>query len=863
MSTRVKPSVFDVNVSMFSCASDTRPRPTTLCAILEAIRNGNYRTVVEPLRALPQKEYDTQKKLLPAFSPAGTFRNSRSTSHLEAHSGFAVLDFDDVPHLPDAKVRLQQDPYTAACFFSPSGKGLKVFVRVEGVTTAEEHKAMFPFFAEYYRRMGLRLDMSGSDVSRLCFVSCDAGLYQSEEAKAFSVEEGRKFATPKKSVEAPTNAFPTNGSTNHSHKRKIALKVFGEAKNALRHAPKGTRHDTRRKHICLVGGYIQQDGLTESEVRAELLPIVRDSSDAPEFAEKEFEEFLEYGKQHPIHLEREAQKQREYAESKNGQHVNGTGHKKSPAPEEKSEAKEFSNPHENTAKPASEQEKNDILFTEDDIFWYEMQKGDAQRGGVSSTTHFDRKKVFDFLSKHGYAKTYIEELSSVLIHVQENLVCEKSAEHITDFMQRVILNLPETIAPEQKRDLVLNTFFRNSKTIFTESQYKLLPAKKLDLKRDTRVASYFFFGNCFVEVSADALTQKPYTELNGEIWEKHRNPFDLADNPHTNWLAEAQGDFAQFITNVCSPMHDDKQRQTDTQRREALWSAIGYLLHGFKESRTPKAIVFCEEKISDAAEGQTGKGLTMKAIQKIRSVVTESGKQFKTDAAFAFQGVKLDTQILLLDDVTAHFSFESLFSILTNGLKVERKNKDAVYLSVEDTPKIVITTNYTLRGESGSHKARKFEIEFADYYSSEFSPADDFGRAFFTEWDATEWNRFYWFMMMCTQFYLQQGLVRYEHKNLNRRKLIHQTAGEFVEFADELPRNQELLTKEKYTRFLEEHPDYNPEKDRKDGIKQNTFTSWLKTYAQFSELKFEKWRKTNKNDGKDDYFKFTQQGSSE
>lgn len=864
MSTRVKPSIFDVPVSMFSCASDTRPRNAKLQNIFTAIKSGKYRTEIEYLRGLEKEQYDKEKKLLPGFTVSGTFHEKRKGEHLAIHSEFYMLDFDDIPNLPDIKFALKQDDYTNALFISPSGKGLKLVVRVQGLQTSTQHSAMFAVFEHYYKKFGIKPDPQCKDVNRLCFVSWDTDLYTNEAAKMFSMEEARKFTTPKKPVEAPVNPFPANGSTNQSHKRKIALKALEAAKTAIRQAPKGTRHDTRRKHIALIGGYVQENGLTESEVRAALLPIVREYSDAPDVAEAEFEEFLQYGAEHPINLEEEARKQREYAEKKNGQQLNETGHKKSPAPQAvESEAKAFSDTGKNTAKPASEQEKNDILFTEEDIFWYEMQKGDAQRGDVSSTTHFDRKKVFDFLSKHGYAKTYIEELSSVLIHIQENLVREVSAERITDFMHGVILNLPETIVPEQKRDLVLNTFLRHNKTIFTESQYKMLSVKKLDLKRDTRTASYFFFGNCFVEVTADALTQKAYTELDGEIWEKHRKPFELAENPHTNGLAEAHGDFAQFITNVCSPMHEDRQRRTDTQRREALWSAIGYLLYGFKESRTPKAIVFCEEKISETPEGQTGKGLTMKAIKEIRNVVTESGKQFKTDAAFAFQGVKLDTQVLLLDDVTAHFSFESLFSILTNGLKVERKNKDAVYLSVEDTPKIVITTNYTLRGESGSHKARKFEIEFADYYSSEFSPADDFGRAFFTEWDVAEWNRFYWFMMMCTQFYLQRGLVRYEHKNLNRRKLIHQTAEVFVEFADELPRNQDFLTKEQYTKFIKENSDYDPEKNRKDGIKQNTFTNWLKIYAHFSELKFEKWRKTNKNDGKNDYFKFTPQESSE
>jgi hypothetical protein len=360
MSTRKKPSIFDVPVSMFGSASDTRPQSTTLRKVLDAIKSGKYRSQIESVRTLPEIEAQQHKKLLPAMTVAGTFHTSRKAANLEAHSGFAVLDFDDVPNLPEAKFALKQDHHTAACFISPSGNGLKLVVRAEGITTPEHHKALYELFPEYYRtklRLQLNLDPSGKDVSRLCFVSWDADLYVNEQAEIFSVEEYTTTTEEKKPISAPVCTSTLHPTANHSHKQKIALRVLEKAKEAIRQAPKGTRHDTRLKHIEMVGGYIQKSGLTESEVRAELLPIVRDSSDAPELAEKEFEEFLEYGKQHPIDLEQEAQKQREYAESRNGQHLNGTGHKKSPAPEEKSEAKEFSKPHENTAKPASEQEK--------------------------------------------------------------------------------------------------------------------------------------------------------------------------------------------------------------------------------------------------------------------------------------------------------------------------------------------------------------------------------------------------------------------------------------------------------------------------------------------------------------------------
>ncbi|MCU0427077.1 MAG: DUF5906 domain-containing protein [Candidatus Kapabacteria bacterium] len=356
MSNRIKPSIFDVPVSQFRSASDKTPKQVHLSSILREIKSNKYRVVIQYLRGLEEAQYDEEKKLLPAFTVAGTFYEERKAKNIEHHSGFAVIDFDDIPHLADAKFALKQDRHTAACFLSPSGKGLKVVVRVVGITSPEEHKALYEPLATYYRTkhgLNLSLDESGKDVSRLCFVSWDADLYVNEQAEIFSVEGGSLPTHEQKRNTAPISDSTTKTAINTRHTRKIALKALEKAKEAIRSAPKGTRHETRLKHIETVGGYIQINGLTESEVRAELLPIVRDSSDSPERAEKEFEEFLMYGIEHPIDIENEVRKQREYAARKET-YSNGTEHKKSPAPN-RSEAEIFSMPHENTKQSVTEQ----------------------------------------------------------------------------------------------------------------------------------------------------------------------------------------------------------------------------------------------------------------------------------------------------------------------------------------------------------------------------------------------------------------------------------------------------------------------------------------------------------------------------
>jgi hypothetical protein len=319
MSNRIKPSVFDVDVSFFYDTKDTSPKTRRCLTIVDDIENCENSETIEYLRSLEDADYKEEKKIrLHAFTPSGTFYPTRKAENLENHTGLYVLDFDDVPNLSEVILSLQQDPYTLVLFVSPSGKGLKLIVRVRGLKTSEQHKAMFPVFERYYRQFGITPDPQCKDVSRLCFVSSDANLYRNEEAVMFSVEEEANTISPKKPTQAPISDSTTKTAINTSHTRKIALKALEKAKEAIRSAPKGTRHETRLKHIETVGGYVQINGLKESEVRAELLPIVRDSSDSPEIAEREFEEFLMYGIERPIDLEKEAQKQREYAARKGG-----------------------------------------------------------------------------------------------------------------------------------------------------------------------------------------------------------------------------------------------------------------------------------------------------------------------------------------------------------------------------------------------------------------------------------------------------------------------------------------------------------------------------------------------------------------
>jgi hypothetical protein len=263
------------------------------------------------------------------------------------------------------------------------------------------------------------------------------------------------------------------------------------------------------------------------------------------------------------------------------------------------------------------------------------------------------------------------------------------------------------------------------------------------------------------------------------------------------------------------------------------------MLHAFKNLSYCPAVILNDEIISDNPEGGTGKGLFMKGLSEMKKLVVIDGKSFDFARTFAYQLVSADTQILCFDDVKKYFEFEKLFSVVTEGLTLEKKNKDAIKIPFAKSPKIAITTNYAIRGKGSSFERRKWELELSQHYTKEFTPLIEFGKHFFGEWDDDEWCQFDNFMIGCLQMYLDKGLLRSTFVNLELRRLSAETSHEFIEWCGLLDNtlNPLLVLREKtmtnilYFNFIEEYPDYGPK--AKMSVTRQRFNKWLEAYSHY------------------------------
>jgi len=178
-----------MNVSYYGSISEPKIKDAELKKILDSIQTGHWKKPIEEIRnCLLNGETVKASKLkskLPAFTVSATFNKSRTQKHLDNYSSVIHLDYDKVEDISQVKQSLCKIKYTYCVFVSPSGNGLKVFVRVD--SKYENHLEAFNTLREYYDSMvGVDSDKSVKDVTRLCFLSYDPDLYINSKAPMFN-----------------------------------------------------------------------------------------------------------------------------------------------------------------------------------------------------------------------------------------------------------------------------------------------------------------------------------------------------------------------------------------------------------------------------------------------------------------------------------------------------------------------------------------------------------------------------------------------------------------------------------------------------------------------------------------------------
>jgi hypothetical protein len=180
----------DFKVSLFEAGFATPTGQSTPRQYLEDAKSGKYRDEVEQIRAAihsgDEDEVVRLKKLLPTITVSGLITEGGRSQAMQEnrfqHSGLLQGDFDkdglggSSPE--QLKEQIKDDPHVVSVALSPSGRGVKAFIRIPRCKSVEEHRRAFEAAESHFRDVhGVTLDPQTKDSVRLCFVTYDPNAY--------------------------------------------------------------------------------------------------------------------------------------------------------------------------------------------------------------------------------------------------------------------------------------------------------------------------------------------------------------------------------------------------------------------------------------------------------------------------------------------------------------------------------------------------------------------------------------------------------------------------------------------------------------------------------------------------------------
>ena len=767
------------NVTIFQNIRDTdTPFFRDVHVILDRIKEGAGATkdLVKRIRLEKSKpERQELKKGLPAICFSGTF-NKRTDISLIEHSGLICLDFDGYTkqkELLHDKENLSKNKYVFSVFISPSGNGLKVLVKIPA--DAENHTMYFNSLEKYFNSS--YFDKTSKNLSRVCYESYDPLIAINENSSIWDTIEEPEYTEVSRTRDKATIPI-----TDENKIVEILVKWW-EKKYPMSEGQRNTNT------------YVLAMAFNDFGINKSLASYVLNQFASEDFTLREIGITIDSAYRHTTNFGTKYYEDEERINTIKAKLMRGVSKK-----EIRIQLQDSNLDSETIESVLNKVEEENAMQT----FW------DRNDRGVIKVVHIHLKQ---FLEDNGFYK-YCPEggKNYIFVKVTNNLIDHTSDKEIKDFVLTHLLELD---------DIGVYNYFADNTRFFREEFLSMLSTIEIYFIADTKSASYLYYKNCAVKITKDGITTLDYLDLGGYVWKDH-----VIDRNFNICSVTERCDFKKFVSNI---------NGGDEQRVKSMESTLGFLMHGYKNLSFCPAIILNDEVISDNPEGGTGKGLLMNALSKMKKLVVIDGKSFAFERSFAYQLVSADTQILCFDDVRKHFDFERLFSVVTEGLTLEKKNKDAIKIPFSRSPKIAITTNYAIKGAGNSFARRKWELELHQYYTKEYTPLDEFGKLMFGDWNDEDWCEFDNYMIGCLTNYIKTGLVKSKFVNLKIRQLSAETCHEFIEWCGlvDTHQNREVMLQtdtrlyknELYSNFVDEYPDYGPR--GRMSVSRTKFYKWL------------------------------------
>jgi len=466
-------------------------------------------------------------------------------------------------------------------------------------------------------------------------------------------------------------------------------------------------------------------------------------------------------------------------------------------------------------------------------YWEEkIIKG--KEGNDRKELSFNYYNCFAFLMNRGFWRIMLKNNSWEFIHIEGKIIKKVDSYAIKDY----VTNFTEEI----KEIDVLNMIYRGGPQYLGPEKLSNLKFQNPTIERATRDTQCLFFKDKIWKISAEGIKEQSYNEFPNYIWENNiikakveafkplisvrRMDSELRKRVSKKFEKIPDGEFfvdtteegekcnfLSFLKNTSNfTWHEEKKFERTGNEKDApqleeyfqnnrhlinKMTAIGYILHNYKNDSELKAVIAMDGKISEvgSSNGRTGKSIIGMAFQEIIPTVYIAAKNKKlTEDPFIFGDVNEKTKLVNLDDLRTNVDFEFFFPLISGQLKVNPKGQPSFTLDQKDTPKLFMTTNHAINGEGTSFRDRQAFMAFSDFYNDKHKPIDDFGKNFFSEWEYEQYNLFYNCMATCLQLYFEsqakgwagknKGIIDPPMETLEKRRLRQQVGEDMMQWAE-------------------------------------------------------------------------------
>jgi len=193
--------ILNRTVSFQTTSWSSISKELTIREVLFEIQSGKYSNQISSLRNLlkngKKEDYIYHKRTLPAITFCGTFNKERKRTQIRTYNSIIVLDVDklEIEELRRVKKCFNDESMVLSFWESPSKEGIKGLVVLEykielsSENIEKAHKKAFQNLANYFsEKYSIEIDSSGSDITRLCFLSFDPNLIIKNNFIPFEVD---------------------------------------------------------------------------------------------------------------------------------------------------------------------------------------------------------------------------------------------------------------------------------------------------------------------------------------------------------------------------------------------------------------------------------------------------------------------------------------------------------------------------------------------------------------------------------------------------------------------------------------------------------------------------------------------------